>query len=97
MDARTDTRGPGCVVRPARACVAGGNEEPPGSPKGLDRGEPYRVERRRATLPHPLGCSTIAVQGLSFRVRNGTGRLTLAMAAANLVDLPRKNPGGIGP
>ena len=73
------------------------NEEPPGSPKGLDRGEPYRVERRRATLPHPLGCSTIAVQGLSFRVRNGTGRLTLAMAAANLVDLPRKDPGGIGP
>ena len=27
--------------------------------------------RRRATLPHPLGCSTIAVPGLSFRVRNG--------------------------
>ena len=87
-------RGPGCVVRPARACVAGGNEEPPGSPRGLDRGEPYRVERRRATLPHPLGCSTIAVQGLSFRVRNGTGRLTLAMAAANLVDLPREGPRG---
>ena len=84
--------------RPARPCVRGGkNEEPPGGPKGLDRGEPYRVERRRATLPHPLGCSTIAVQGLSFRVRNGTGRLTLAMAAANLVDLPRKDPGGIGP
>ena len=40
--------------------------------------------RRRATLPHPLGCSTIAVPGLSFRVRNGTGRLTWAMAAANL-------------
>ena len=41
--------------------------------------------RRRATLPHPLGCSTIAVPGLSFRVRNGTGRLTWAMAAANLL------------
>lgn len=41
--------------------------------------------RRRATLPHPVGCSTIAVPGLSFRVRNGTGRLTWAMAAANLV------------
>ena len=61
------------------------------------KGLPVRVMRRRATLPHPLGCSTIAVQGLSFRVRNGTGRLTLAMAAANLVDLPRKDPGGIGP
>ena len=39
---------------------------------------------RRATLPHPVGCSTIAVPGLSFRVRNGTGRLTWAMAAANI-------------
>ncbi len=39
-------------------------------------GLPVRVVRRRATLPHPVGCSTIAVPGLSFRVRNGTGRLT---------------------
>ena len=39
--------------------------------------------RRRATLPHPSGCSTIAVPGLSFRVRNGSGRLPWAMAAAN--------------
>ena len=48
-------------------------------------GLPVRVVRRRATLPHPVGCSTIAVPGLSFRVRNGTGRLTWAMAAANLL------------
>ena len=41
--------------------------------------------RRCATLPCPLGHSTIAVPGLSFRVRNGTGRLTWAMAAANLL------------
>ena len=104
MDARTDTNGGirvdedgwgGKDARvPYRGARGGKNEEPPGSPRGLDRGEPYRVERRRATLPHPLGCSTIAVQGLSFRVRNGTGRLTLAMAAANLVDLPRDTPGG---
>ena len=47
-------------------------------------GGPCRVVRRRATLPHPVGCSTIAVPGLSFRVRNGTGRLSWAMAAANL-------------
>ena len=40
------------------------------------KGLPVRVMRRRATLPHPVGCSTIAVPGLSFRVRNGTGRLT---------------------
>ena len=48
-------------------------------------GLPVSVMRRRATLPHPVGCSTIAVPGLSFRVRNGTGRLTWAMAAANLL------------
>ena len=46
---------------------------------------PFKVwVRRRATLPHPSGCSTIAVPGLSFRVRNGSGRLPWAMAAANL-------------
>ena len=33
------------------------------------KGLPVRVMRRRATLPHPVGCSTIAVPGLSFRVR----------------------------
>ena len=56
-------------------------------PRGLfaSSGGPCRVVRRRATLPHPVGCSTIAVPGLSFRVRNGTGRLTRAMAAANLL------------
>ena len=46
------------------------------------KGLPVRVMRRRATLPHPVGCSTIAVPGLSFRVRNGTGRLTRAMTTA---------------
>ena len=40
--------------------------------------------RRRATLPHPLECSTIAAPGLSYRVRNGTGRLTRAMTTAKL-------------
>ena len=56
------------------------------SPGGLNpSGLPISVMRRRATLPHPVGCSTIAVPGLSFRVRNGTGRLTWAMAAANLL------------
>ena len=56
-------------------------------PRGLlsSSGGPCSVVRRRATLPHPVGCSTIAVPGLSFRVRNGTGRLTWAMAAANLL------------
>ena len=40
------------------------------------------MKRRRATLPHPLECSTIAAPGLSYRVRNGTGRLTRAMTTA---------------
>ena len=43
---------------------------------------PNERMRRRATLPHPLECSTIAVPGLSFRVRKGTGRLTWAMTTA---------------
>ena len=41
------------------------NGDPGGDPRSVS------VMRRRATLPHPLGCSTIAVPGLSFRVRNG--------------------------
>ena len=53
---------------------------PPGSQR-LDR-EAQHVKRRRATLPHPLECSTIAAPGLSYRVRNGTGRLTRAMTTA---------------
>ena len=52
--------------------------------------------RRRATLPHPVGCSTIAVPGLSFRVRNGSGRLPWAMAAASLqfFVVPARGGGG---
>ena len=50
--------------------------------------------RRCATLPHSSGCSTIAVLGLSFRVRNGTGRLPQAMTAANLQFHP--SPSGEG-
>ena len=66
---------------------------PPGTPKREDKkgasrepkarpGGPIHVKRRRATLPHPLECSTIAAPGLSYRVRNGTGRLTRAMTTA---------------
>ena len=74
---------------------------PPGSPereheKWASRepkarpGGPIRLKRRRATLPHPLECSTIAAPGLSYRVRNGTGRLTRAMTTANLTATARK-------
>ena len=73
--------------------ISGGNsrehkKRPPGSQR-LDR-EAQHVKRRRATLPHPLECSTIAAPGLSYRVRNGTGRLTRAMTTANLTATARK-------
>ena len=78
-------RSPGCFCG---GCVGLGREcfGYAKAPWGVcSEGLPVRVMRRRATLPHPVGCSTIAVPGLSFRVRNGTGRLTWAMAAANLL------------
>ncbi len=43
--------------------------------------------RRCPTLPHPGGCSTIGAGGLSFRVRNGSGRFPSAMAAVTCVEL----------
>ena len=63
----------------------GASREPKARPGG-----PIRLKRRRATLPHPLECSTIAAPGLSYRVRNGTGRLTRAMTTANLTATARK-------
>src|SRR4029453_1312089 len=44
--------------------------------------------RRCPTLPHPPGCSTIGAVGLSFRVRNGTGRFPHAMTAVTLLPEP---------
>ena len=38
---------------PVRACVGGKNEDPPGSPWGLDRGEPYRVKAAARYSPTP--------------------------------------------
>ena len=61
-----------------------------GFPERKLDGNPQRLKRRRATLPHPLECSTIAAPGLSYRVRNGTGRLTRAMTTANLTATARK-------
>ncbi len=85
---------PRCRVGAGGVLFVSGHARSPGcfcggvlkAPWGVcSKGLPVRVMRRRATLPHPVGCSTIAVPGLSFRVRNGTGRLTWAMAAANLL------------
>src|SRR3954447_15741453 len=44
----------------------------------------WMVVRLRPTLPHRHQCSTIGAEGLSFRVRNGTGRFPFAMTAETL-------------
>ena len=79
------------VSRVSRVCrgvvvcgVSGGMGTAPAGFLILSGPSCYVLVRRRATLPHPVGCSTIAVPGLRFRVRNGSGRLPWAMAAANL-------------
>src|SRR5690625_5022800 len=46
------------------------------------------VVRRCPTLPHPPGCSTIGAVGLSFRVRNGTGRFPHAITTVTLAHQP---------
>ena len=47
---------------------------------------PHRKNvRRRPTLPRSHPRSTIGASGLSFRVRNGTGRFPCAMAAETLL------------
>ncbi len=71
--------------KPEKESMKRASREPKARPGG-----PIRVKRRRATLPHPLECSTIAAPGLSYRVRNGTGRLTRAMTTANLTATARK-------
>ena len=89
------------IKKPFREPAWGQPEEPGGGTKdsGIKKwgsrsrmldGNPQHVKRRRATLPHPLECSTIAAPGLSYRVRNGTGRLTRAMTTANLMATARK-------
>ena len=58
-------------------------EAPPVSRRGF-----FRVEcRRRPTLPHPGECSTIGAGGLSFRVRDGTGRYPSATTTDNTINL----------
>ena len=51
---------------------------------------PECLFRRRPTLPHPPGCSTIGAVGLSFRVRDGTGRFPHAMTAVTLAPHPAR-------
>ena len=45
--------------------------------------------RRCLTLPHPSECSTISAVGLSYRVRDGTGRFPHAITTGNPATNPR--------
>ena len=51
--------------------------------------------RRRPTLPHPDECSTIGAGGLSFRVRDGTGRSPSANTTDNTIHLSPHNTRGV--
>ena len=76
-DKKWGSRSVSSTGSPEREHEKWASREPKARPGG-----PIRLKRRRATLPHPLECSTIAAPGLSYRVRNGTGRLTRAMTTA---------------
>ena len=52
--------------------------------------------RRCPTLPHPPECSTIGAGGLSFRVRNVTGRFPSAMTAVTLSTCQTPTPTMLG-
>src|SRR6476646_3666846 len=45
------------------------------------------IVRRCPTLPHPVECSTIGAGGLSFRVRDGTGRSPSAKTTDNTIHI----------
>jgi hypothetical protein len=81
---------PSPTLRPARGCTALGlpMSSTPQTQKSPDRlcrwGSFTMYVRRRPTLPHRHQCSTIGAEGLSFRVRNGTGRFPFAMTAVTL-------------
>ena len=86
--------------RPGRSRVEGSVQTAKG-PRCLRRcryrGPSLMCVRRCPTLPHSLGCSTIGAVGLSFRVRDGTGRFPHAMTAVTLLTTPlTKHFGGCG-
>ena len=91
--ASTAPADPSCARQPwAHSSVLGsGGILPPSGkthegPPALMAGDPSSSAcvRRRPTLPPRLQGSTIGAEGLSFRVRNGTGRFPFAMAAVTL-------------
>ncbi len=80
------------VVRPrsrdATRTAAYENEKSP------PEGGLFREIRRRPTLPEGIPSSTIGAGGLNFRVRNGNGCDTAAMATGNRVELRGEPFGG---
>ena len=83
----------GPAPRAGACCVPGLNAG--GPPRGGGP-RPLMVVRRRPTLPHPPGCSTIGAVGLSFRVRDGTGRFPHAVTAVTLGPAPARGCRGWG-
>ena len=77
-------------IRATAACLAERKSHPRSGCCGKQKEPPPKGwlflndVRRRPTLPHPGECSTIGAEGLSFRVRNGTGRFPFAMTAVTL-------------
>ena len=64
-----------------------------GAPTNRPGLTPQRIVRRCPTLPHPPECSTIGATGLSYRVRNGTGRFPNAMTTETTKQPPKE--GGV--
>jgi hypothetical protein len=63
-----------------------GEKRPLNAKRPPNNGWPIHKEVRRCpTLPQGPPCSTIGAEGLSFRVRNVTGRFPFAMAAETLL------------
>src|ERR1700712_744257 len=75
-------RGPIGPIPGVPIILGGGSTKPPGPGglRGLGVGGGGWVFRRCPTLPRPVGRSTIGAGGLSFRVRDGSGRFPSAVA-----------------
>ena len=83
-------------ARPSVPCGRMGNDahKQKCPARGL-AGHFYIECRRRPTLPHPDECSTIGAGGLSFRVRDGTGRSPSANTTDNTIHLSPTITGGL--
>ena len=78
------------LIGPAYAAVLPAKKKAPAKRRGPFL---YIECRRRPTLPHPDECSTIGAGGLSFRVRDGTGRSPSAKTTDNTINLSPQTQG----